>query len=130
MKSLPVLLSLMIFSVGAPAPALPPMKLAPTASTKKAQPNVPAQEQTLAPGNYSAKVKALVCEGCAAFIQDSLKGFAGIENLKVDQKAKMVRFSVKKDAVVKVADLQKALKSASDEMGMGADYSLSELRKS
>ena len=88
-------------------------------------------DQALArPLRFDARRQGFVCEGCAAFIQDSLKGFAGIENLKVDQKAKMVRFSVKKDAVVKVADLQKALKSASDEMGMGADYSLSELRKS
>jgi hypothetical protein len=47
--------------------------------------------------------------------------------VKVDQDKKTVQFTVKKDATVKVSDLQKALKAAADRMGMGADYTLSDL---
>lgn len=85
--------------------------------------------QTLATGRYTAKVKALVCGACAKKIMETARTFPGIENMSVDQKTSTLNFAVAPDAHIDVAKLQAALKAASDEMGMGADYSLSDIRK-
>jgi len=87
-----------------------------------------AKDQTLAAGSYSATVKAIVCEGCAQFITETLKKNPALETISVDPKAKTVSFTVKKSATVKVSELQKALKLSAAEMGMGADYSLSDIK--
>jgi hypothetical protein len=84
-------------------------------------------QDVLRSGTYAAKVKAIVCDGCGPLIQKTLQGMKEIEAVKVDQDKKTVQFTVKKDATVKVSDLQKALKAAADRMGMGADYTLSDL---
>jgi len=86
-----------------------------------------AQEE-LKPGAYTAKVKAIVCGGCGPLIQKTMQGMKEIESASVDQEKKTVQFAVKKDTTLKVADLQAALKAAADRMGMGADYTLSELK--
>jgi hypothetical protein len=83
----------------------------------------------LAPGNYTAKAKALVCEGCGPIIEQTLNQQRGIKKATFDPKTKTVSFQIKKGAVVKVSDLQKTLKAKSDEMGMGADYTLTEIKK-
>ena len=88
-----------------------------------------AQDQSvLKAGDYTAKVKAIVCGGCGKLIQDTLLKMKEIGSASVDMQKSTLKFSVKKDNTVKVADLQKALKAAAAQMGMGADYELSELK--
>jgi hypothetical protein len=82
----------------------------------------------LAAGQYTAKVKAIVCGGCGPLIQKTLAAFKELEAVTVDQKASSVLFTIKKDATVKLADLQKALDAAANRMGMGADYTLSDVK--
>ena len=81
------------------------------------------------PGAYQATVKAIVCDGCGDFIQKTMSQHEGIESVVVDQKAKLVNFRVKDGAKVKLAELQTALKASADKMGMGADYTLANLKK-
>jgi len=82
----------------------------------------------LMPGTYTAKVKAIVCGGCGPLIQKTLQGFKELEAVTVDQKASTVQFSVKKDTMTTVSALQKALDAAAKRMGMGADYTLSDVK--
>ena len=90
---------------------------------------IAAQTQdVLKPGEYTAKVKALVCAGCGPLIVKTMKAMKEIDSVSVDSANKTVKFAVKKDATLKAADLQKALKGAADAMGMGADYTLSDLK--
>ncbi len=85
--------------------------------------------QVLTSGAYSAEVKGIVCGGCGSFIQQTLEKINGIEKVSVDQDKKIVQFQIKKDAKVKIAEVQKALKASADKMGMGADYQLRSLKK-
>ena len=78
----------------------------------------------LMPGTYTAKVKAIVCEGCGPLIQKTLQNFKELEAVTVDQKSRTVQFSVKKDSMTTRSELQKALDTAAKRMGMGADYTL------
>ena len=89
----------------------------------------PAIAQMLTAGAYSAKAKALVCSGCGPIIQQTLEKVKGLESISIDPKTSMVKFKVKKDASIDVAKLQKTLKDASGEMGMGADYRLMDIKK-
>jgi hypothetical protein len=91
---------------------------------------VPAQKapDVLKAGQYSAKVKAIVCGGCVPLIQKTLQTFKEIEAVTVDQKSSSVQFAVKKDTTVKMADIQKALDTAANQMKMGADYTLSDIK--
>jgi hypothetical protein len=82
----------------------------------------------LMPGTYVAKVKAIVCEGCGPLIQKTLQNFKELEAVAVDQKNKTVQFSVKKGSMTTVSALQKALDASAKSMGMGADYSLLNLK--
>jgi copper chaperone CopZ len=82
----------------------------------------------LMPGTYTAKVKAVICGGCGPLIQKTLQGFKQVEAVTVDQKASTVQFTVKKDTMTTVAELQKALDAAAKRMGMGADYTLSDVK--
>jgi hypothetical protein len=88
----------------------------------------PLVTDTLAPGTYVAKVKAIVCEGCGPLIQKTLQNFKELEAVTVDQKNKTVQFSVKKGGTATVSTLQKALDAAAKSMGMGANYSLLDLK--
>ncbi len=95
-----------------------------------AAPMAAQQEKgVMAAGIYTAKVKAIVCGGCGPLIKSTLEGMKQIEAVSVDQAQKTVQFTVKKNSTVKLADVQKALKGAADKMGMGADYSLSDLKQ-
>ncbi len=85
-------------------------------------------KEVMAAGTYTAKVKAIVCGGCGPLIKSTLEGMKQIEAVSVDQAQKSVQFTVKKNSTVKLADVQKALKKASDKMGMGADYTLTEVK--
>jgi hypothetical protein len=85
-------------------------------------------EDMLMPGTYTAKVKAIVCEGCGPMIQKTLQNFKEIEAVSVDQKSRTVQFSVKKDSMTTLVNLQKALDTAAKRMGMGADYTLSDVK--
>ncbi len=88
-----------------------------------------AQSQDiLAAGKYTAKVKSIVCEECGPLIKETMEKTKSIDSIFVDSKASTVRFQVKKDKAVKLPDLQNALKSAAAEMGMGADYTLSDVK--
>jgi hypothetical protein len=80
-------------------------------------------------GNYTAKVTAIPCEGCPPIIEKTMLDQKGIGSAKADQKTSSLAFTVKPGAAVKVADLQKALKAASNQMGMGADYTLKNVTK-
>jgi hypothetical protein len=80
-------------------------------------------------GKYTAKVTAIPCEGCPPVIEKTMLDQKGIGSAKADQKTSTLSFTVKQGSVIKVPDLQKALKSASDEMGMGADYTLKNITK-
>ncbi|MDE2039855.1 MAG: cation transporter [Elusimicrobia bacterium] len=83
----------------------------------------------LVSGAYSAKAKALICGACAKKIKETAGAFPGVKNVSVDAKSSTLRFDVAPGQKVEVAKLQAALKAASDDMGMGADYSLSDIRK-
>ncbi len=93
---------------------------------------IPAAAQkspdVLKAGEYTAKVKALVCGGCGPLVKKTMEGMKQISSVSVDSANKTVQFAVKKDATIKVTDLQKALDSAAKEMGMGADYTLLDLK--
>lgn len=88
-----------------------------------------AAPATLAPGKYTAKAKALVCGACVKKITETTAAFPGVRDVSADQKSSTLRFTVAPGAQVDVAKLQAALKAASDDMGMGADYSLGDIRK-
>jgi len=83
----------------------------------------------LMPGTYTATVNSIVCDGCGPLIERTLRNFEEIGAVAVDQKSKTVRFAVKKEAGIAVGDLQEALDEAAGRMGMGADYTLSDLRR-
>lgn len=93
---------------------------APAAAAKKAK-----AEGSLAPGRYTAKVKMLACEACGPEVEKTLNGIKGVEAAKVDSKTSTVQFGVKDP--LQVVLLQKTLRAASEQMGMGADYSLSKI---
>jgi hypothetical protein len=82
----------------------------------------------LMPGTYAAKVKAIVCGECVPLIQKTLQNFKELEAVTVDKKSSTVQFSVKKDSMTTLGDLQKALDTAAKRMGMGADYTLSDVK--
>ena len=88
-----------------------------------------AVEGVLAPGSYTATVKAFACGGCAEWIQSKLSAVKSLEKVSADQKTRGIRFTVKKDAQVKRSDIQKILDAAAKDMGMGADYTMGELKK-
>ncbi len=85
-------------------------------------------KDVMAAGTYTANVKAIVCGGCGPLIKQTLEGIKQIEAVSVDQTQKTVQFTVKKNTTVKLADVQKALKNASNKMGMGADYTLTDIK--
>jgi copper chaperone CopZ len=82
----------------------------------------------LKPGDYSAKVKAITCGGCGPLIKKTMQAMKEIESVTVDSEKKTVQFVVKKDNPLKLSELQKALNAAADKMGMGADYTLLDLK--
>jgi copper chaperone CopZ len=87
------------------------------------------EARVLTAGAYSAQVKGIVCGGCGSFIQQTLEKIGGIEAVSVNQDKKTVQFQIKKDAKVKLAEVQKALQASAAKMGMGADYLLRDLKK-
>ena len=87
-----------------------------------------ADDPVLPEGRYSAKAKSLVCGGCAEAIEKAMGGVPGIATVTVDAKTGVVGFTVNKGASVAWSDLQTVLKAASDQMGMGADYRLSDFQ--
>ncbi len=87
-----------------------------------------AAEDQLGAGTYTAKVKALVCRGCGPLVKKTIEGLKPIESATVDQQKSTVEFTVKKDNTIKVSETQAALKTAADKMGMGADYTLSDVK--
>ncbi|MBK8576495.1 MAG: hypothetical protein IPN90_12750 [Elusimicrobia bacterium] len=89
-----------------------------------------AGDDLLSPGQYSGTIKAFVCGGCAEWVQSKLSAMKSLMDVKVDQKTRVVMFTVKKEAKVKRDDIQKVLDAAADEMGMGADYVLIDIKKS
>lgn len=88
-----------------------------------------ATKGVLKAGSYTATVAGIVCGACPPQVEKTLKAFPGIEGVSVSQEKLTVSFTIKKGASVKEAKLQTALKAASSEMGMGADYSLSDLKR-
>ena len=89
----------------------------------------PADDLVLQAGKYTARVTAIPCEGCPPVIEQTMLAQPGIASAKADQKTSTLVFTVKPDARVNVLAVQKALKIASDQMGMGADYSLKDIKK-
>ncbi|HMU75393.1 MAG TPA: heavy metal-associated domain-containing protein [Elusimicrobiota bacterium] len=89
---------------------------------------VHGDDPALPGGAYSATAKSLACGGCAGTIEEAMRSVPGVERASVDAKTGTVDFTVKDGASVRWSDLQKALKAASDKMGMGADYTLSDFK--
>ncbi len=87
-----------------------------------------AAEDVLNAGTYTAKVKALTCRGCGPLVKKTMEELKPIESAAVDQQASTVQFTVKKDTTIKLSEIQTALKAAADKMGMGADYTLSDVK--
>ncbi len=85
-------------------------------------------DKTLSSGYYEAKVGAIVCGGCKDLIEKTMRSVDGIGAAQVDEKNGTIKFAVMKSKSVKLSNLQSSLKVAADQMGMGADYSLSELK--
>jgi hypothetical protein len=88
-----------------------------------------AAEDVLKAGQYTAKVKAIVCGGCGPLIVKTLQGFKELDAITVDPQASTLQFTVKKDSTAKFAEIQKALNAAADQMKMGADYTLKDLKR-
>jgi hypothetical protein len=88
-----------------------------------------AAEDVLKAGQYTAKVKAIVCDGCGPLIQKTLQGFKELDAITVDQKTSTLQFTVKQGSTVNLAAIQKALDAAADQMQMGANYTLKDLRR-
>jgi len=89
----------------------------------------PTDDQILQTGKYTAQVTAIPCDGCPPVIDQTMLAQQGIGSAKADQKTSTLTFTVKPEARAKVSDIQKALKDASDQMGMGADYTLKNIKK-
>ncbi len=87
-----------------------------------------ATPKALGPGDYTAKVKAIVCGGCGSFIEKSMRQVPGVSRVKADSGAATVQFSVAKGQSVSLPNLQLALRDSADQMGMGADYELYEIK--
>jgi hypothetical protein len=87
-----------------------------------------SKELLLMTGTYAAKVKAIVCGMCGPLIQKTLQDFKEVEAVTVDQKNSTVQFSIKKSGMINLSSLQKALDAAAKSMGMGADYTLSDVK--
>ncbi|TXH29781.1 MAG: hypothetical protein E6Q99_00260 [Elusimicrobia bacterium] len=94
--------------------------LAVAAPVKKAAP--------LAPGGYGATLPAFVCGGCAEWVQGHLAKDKRLTGVAVDPASRALTFRVKPGAPVTAAELQKALDAAATQMGMGADYTMTELK--
>ncbi|MBL8023793.1 MAG: heavy-metal-associated domain-containing protein [Elusimicrobia bacterium] len=84
---------------------------------------------TLSPGYYTAKIGAITCGGCGPTIEKTMRQVPGIGAAQVDPKEGTVRFAVLVNKEVQVAQLQEALKVSADQMGMGADYKLTDIKK-
>ncbi len=80
----------------------------------------------LAVGAYTAKVKPFVCGGCAEWVKERLMSISGLSNVKVEQSTARVEFTLDKPVSRKL--IQKTLDGAAHEMGMGADYTLGDLK--
>ena len=87
-----------------------------------------AADDVLNAGTYTAKIKALTCKGCGPLVKKTMEGLKAIESASVDQQTSSLQFTVKKDNTIKLSEIQTALKAAADKMGMGADYTLSEVK--
>lgn len=87
-----------------------------------------AKDRSLGEGRYVARVAALVCSSCADEVERTLKGFKELDDVKVEQASSSVSFAVKPGAKVGMASLQKSLKAAAAKMGMGADYTLKDVK--
>lgn len=94
-----------------------------------AAPKAKAKPVTMKEGRYTAQVKAIICGACAPKILETVKGFPGIEGAEVDRDKSQLTFTVKAGSKVSFDKLQAKLKAASDDMGMGADYTLHDLKK-
>jgi copper chaperone CopZ len=87
-----------------------------------------AAPKALGPGEYTAKVKAIVCGGCGSFIEKSMRQVPGVSMVKADNAAATVQFSVAKGQTVSLPMLQEALRASAGQMGMGADYELYDIK--
>ena len=87
------------------------------------------KDAALPTGTYSARIKALACAGCAPLIEKSMRNLKEVGPVHVDTKSARLHFAVKEGASLKMSDLNAALKKSAGEMGMGADFTLSDLKK-
>jgi copper chaperone CopZ len=90
--------------------------------------NSKTPDMALSSGYYEAKVGAIVCGGCKDLIEKTMRSVNGIGAAQVDEQKGTVKFTVLKDKNVQLSAIQASLKMAADQMGMGADYSLSNVK--
>lgn len=93
-----------------------------------AAPKADKTASTLASGTYTANVKSIPCEGCISLIEETLKSNPALEKIQVNAEKKTLTFQVKKNVVAKMPDIQKELNAAAEQMGMGADFTLENIR--
>ena len=74
---------------------------------------------------YTAPIKGMVCSGCVKNVTDALLKLKGIEAASVDYDKGLL--TVRAKGTVKIKAIEKALRSASVKMGMGAKYEIGEL---
>lgn len=89
-------------------------------------PATESKADLLAVGAYTAKLKAFACGGCAEWVKEQLSSVSGLNNVRVDQATARVEFTLEKPVSRKL--IQKTLDGAAHEMGMGADYTLGDLK--
>ena len=98
------------------------------AETTQPKPAPEGGASILKEGTYTAKVKALACSACPPEVEKALGGVKGVRSVSVDPESKTVRFTVEKGTTVSEAEIQRALKAAAERMGMGADYTLNDIK--
>lgn len=102
------------------------LSLAGAAGAAPAKKSAAPSSDLLSPGAYTAKIKALVCEGCGMWIEEKLGVVKELTAVRADQLRRTLTFTVVRP--LSRAALQKTLDAAARDMGMGADYTLSEVK--
>ncbi len=98
------------------------------ASFAKSPAGLAPDGKTLGPGKYTATVKAIVCSDCVTEIVKTMKAVSGIVSVEIDPASSRLSFIVERGHKISLAWLQKKLAAAARQVGMGADYSLRDVK--
>jgi hypothetical protein len=84
--------------------------------------------KTLTTGYYEALVKAIPCDCCKDHLEETIRNTDGIGAAQYNDAEGTVRFTVMKGKTLSLPQLTESLQQAQEQMGMGADYTLSEIK--